>query len=223
MYTTKPTEKSVKMEPFFQATKQFFEEGDQILSVLDSLENCKHTQDTTIQSWTHLLKRRDHETEEHGQRVSSMTVQLVRALGFSNEDLVHVRRGALLHDIGKTKVPDRILHKAGKLTDAEWDILRQHPYRAVEMLSESRMLKPALDIPQFHHERWDGSGYPFGLKGEQIPLTARATALIDVWDALVSDRPYRKAWPVEKTFNYIRNQSGAHFDPHVVDVFFQLI
>ncbi len=152
-----------------------------------------------------------------------MTVQLARALGVRECDLEHVRWGALLHDIGKMGVPDHILFKPGKLTDEEWVIMRQHPCHAYELLAQIPTLKPALDIPFYHHERWDGSGYPTGLRGDQIPLAARATAVIDVWDALNSDRPYRKAWPVEKAKSYIRTQSGSHFDPQVVDIFFQMI
>jgi putative nucleotidyltransferase with HDIG domain len=177
----------------------------------------------TLAGWTRVLEHHDSETEEHSQRVSSMTVQLARALGVRESDLVHVRRGALLHDIGKMGVPEHILFKPGKLTDEEWAIMRQHPRHAYELLAHIPMLRQALDIPYYHHERWDGKGYPAGLRGGDIPLAARATAVIDVWDALNSDRPYRKAWPVEQVMTYIRAESGTHFDPQVVDVFFQII
>ena len=140
-------------------------------------------------------------------------------MGISETQIVHIRRGALLHDMGKLGIPDYILHKPGKLTDEEWVIMKQHPQFAYDMLSSIDYLRPALDIPYCHHEKWDGSGYPRGLKGEQIPLAARIFAVIDVWDALTSDRPYRPAWSHEKTLAYIRDLSGTHFDPKVVDLF----
>jgi putative nucleotidyltransferase with HDIG domain len=191
-----------------------------LLPAYDDRDPVNHL---SLAGWTRVLELNDNETEEHSQRVSNMAVNLARALGVRERDLIHVRRGALLHDIGKMGVPERILFKPGKLTEDEWEIMRQHPCHAYELLAQIPLLKKSLDIPYYHHERWDGSGYPAGLKGEQIPLTARATAVIDVWDALNSDRPYRKAWPEEQARTYIRTQSGAHFDPQVVDVFFQMI
>jgi HD-GYP domain-containing protein (c-di-GMP phosphodiesterase class II) len=140
----------------------------------------------------------------------------------SDEQLVHVRRGALLHDIGKMGVPDRILLKPGPLTDDEWTIMRQHPSFAYEMLAPIQYLRPALDIPYCHHEKWDGSGYPRGLKGEQIPLAARMFAVVDVWDALRSDRPYRRAWPVDRVREHIRDHAGSHFDPAAMAAFLQM-
>jgi HD-GYP domain-containing protein (c-di-GMP phosphodiesterase class II) len=151
-----------------------------------------------------------------------MTSGLARALGISEERLVQVRRGALLHDIGKMGVPDDILLKPGPLTDEEWVIMRQHPQFAFEMLSPIQYLNLALDIPYCHHEKWDGSGYPRGLKGEQIPLAARVFAVVDVWDALLSDRPYRKAWPMEKVVKYLKAESGKHFDPKVLEAFLKM-
>jgi putative nucleotidyltransferase with HDIG domain len=191
--------------------------------LLPAYDDCDPACRFTIDGWTRILELHDNETEEHSQRVSMMAVQLARALGVLECDLIHVRRGALLHDIGKMGIPDHILFKPGKLTNEEWQIMRQHPRHAYELLAQIPMFKKALDIPYYHHERWDGNGYPDGLKGEQIPLAARATAVIDVWDALNSDRPYRSAWPQEQAKTYIRTQSGAHFDPQVVDVFFQMI
>ncbi len=173
----------------------------------------------TIEGWSRALDLRDKETVGHSLRVTEETVRLARALGISGDDLVHLRRGALLHDIGKMGVPDRILLKPGKLTDEEWEIMRRHPTYAYELLSPIDYLRPALDIPYCHHEKWDGSGYPRGLKEEQIPLAARIFALIDVWDALTSDRPYRSAWSPEAALDYIRKQSGIHFDPAVVQFF----
>jgi HD-GYP domain-containing protein (c-di-GMP phosphodiesterase class II) len=152
-----------------------------------------------------------------------MTLQLARILGMDSAELVYVRRGALLHDIGKMGIPDNILRKAGPLTEDEWQIMRRHPGYAYEMLSSIAYLRPALEIPYCHHERWDGSGYPRRLKGEAIPLSARIFAVVDVWDALRSDRPYRPAWPDERVFADIRVESGRHFDPQAVRAFEQLM
>ncbi|MDI6770019.1 MAG: response regulator [Anaerolineales bacterium] len=179
--------------------------------------------DATIEGWSHALDLRDKETEGHTQRVAEMTQRLAREMGMSETELVHIRRGALLHDIGKMGVPDPILLKPGALTEEEWVIMRKHPLYAYEMLSPIAYLRPALDIPYCHHEKWDGTGYPRGLKGEQIPLAARLFAVVDVWDALTSDRSYRPAWPEEKARAYIREQAGAHFDPQVVEVFLKMV
>ncbi|SMB85188.1 PAS domain S-box protein [Deinococcus hopiensis] len=179
--------------------------------------------DETIEGWARALDLRDRETEGHSRRVTEMTVQLCQQLGLSSEKLVDVRRGALLHDIGKMGIPDAVLLKPGKLTEEEWGLMKQHPDHAVRLLSLIRFLRPALDIPQYHHEKWDGSGYPVGLKGEAIPLTARAFAVVDVYDALTSDRPYRAAWTRERTLEHIRSGAGSHFDPEVVETFFQLL
>ncbi|HEY5158890.1 MAG TPA: HD domain-containing phosphohydrolase, partial [Anaerolineales bacterium] len=176
----------------------------------------------TIEGWSHALDLRDKETEGHTQRVAEMTMKLGRAFGLSEAELAQVRWGALLHDIGKMGVPDGILLKPGPLTDEEWVAMKKHPTFAYEMLSPIRYLRLALDIPYCHHEKWDGSGYPRGLKGEQIPLVARIFAVVDVWDALKSDRPYRQKWSKEKAIEHIRSGSGTHFDPKVVDVFMQI-
>jgi putative nucleotidyltransferase with HDIG domain/PAS domain S-box-containing protein len=178
--------------------------------------------DATIEGWSRALDLRDKETEGHSQRVTDLTMQLAQRMGINDEELVHMRRGALLHDIGKMGVPDGILLKPGALTADEWVIMRQHPAFAYELLYPIHYLRPALDIPYCHHEKWDGSGYPRGLKGEQIPRSARIFAVVDVWDALRSDRPYRPAWPVEKVRLHIREQSGQHFDPVVVEAFLGL-
>ena len=166
---------------------------------------------------------RDKETEGHTQRVTELTVKMARTMGMSQDEIINLRRGALLHDMGKLGVPDDILLKPGKLTGEEWVIMKSHPNFAYEMLSPIAYLRPALDIPHCHHEKWDGSGYPRGLKGEQIPLAARIFSVIDVWDALTSDRPYRKAWPKEKTIEHIKEGSGKHFDPQIVDIFLKMI
>ena len=178
--------------------------------------------DATIEGWSRALDMRDKETEGHTQRVTTMTVKLARAFGFSKSELVQVRWGGLLHDIGKMGVPDGILLKPGPLTEEEWVVMKKHPTFAYEMLSPIRYLRLALDIPNSHHEKWDGSGYPHGLKGTQIPLVARIFAVVDVWDALTSDRPYRPAWTEEKVREHILASSGTHFDPQVVDLFMQL-
>jgi HD-GYP domain-containing protein (c-di-GMP phosphodiesterase class II) len=179
--------------------------------------------DATIEGWSHALDLRDKETEGHTQRVSEMTIHLARRMGVSEERLVHIQRGSLLHDIGKVGVPDSILFKPGPLTKEEWDIMHMHPVYAFELLSPIAYLRPALEIPYSHHEKWDGTGYPHGLAGEQIPLAARIFAVTDVWDALSSDRPYRRAWERTNVIEYVREQSGKHFDPDVVDVFLQML
>jgi PAS domain S-box-containing protein len=177
--------------------------------------------DATLESWVRTLDLRDHETEGHTQRVASMTVSLARLMGFEEPALTHVRRGARVHDIGKIAIPDSILLKPGPLTEEEQRIMRKHPEYAYELLSRFAFLRPALDIPYCHHERWDGTGYPRGLKGEAIPLAARIFAVVDVWDALRSDRPYRAAISWEQAYALIKGESGTHFDPAVVKVFLE--
>ncbi|HBY09190.1 MAG TPA: hypothetical protein DEH22_15960 [Chloroflexi bacterium] len=179
--------------------------------------------DATIEGWSHALDLRDKETEGHTQRVTELTLRLARAFGLSDSELVHVQRGALLHDIGKMGIPDAILHKPGPLTEEEWVIMRKHPQYAYEMLFPIQYLHPALNIPRYHHERWDGAGYPHGLKGEEIPLTARIFTVIDNWDALTSDRPYREAWSVERTKSYLIEMSGQIFDPLIVEKFLEIL
>jgi putative nucleotidyltransferase with HDIG domain len=169
------------------------------------------------------LDLRDKETKDHSLRVTEMTLKLARMAGMSETEILHVKHGALLHDIGKMGIPDAILLKEDLLSFDEQDIIRKHPIYAYEMLSPIEYLRPALEIPYCHHEKWDGTGYPRGLAGEQIPLAARLFAVIDVWDALRSDRPYRKGWNEQSIKDYIHSQAGFHFDPRVVDLFFQLI
>ena len=179
--------------------------------------------DTTLEGWARALELRDRETEGHSRRVTTMTVHLARRMGFSEEQLVHVRRGALLHDIGKMGIPDSILFKPGLLDEKEWDLMRQHPVHAYQLLAPIAYLKPALEIPYSHHERWDGTGYPQKLKGEQIPLAARIFSVVDVWDALISDRPYQKAWEEPKIRKYIQELADKQLDPNVVKAFFEMI
>ncbi len=178
--------------------------------------------DATIRGWSRALDLRDKETEGHTLRATEVAMQLAQALGIGEAELVHLRRGALLHDIGKMGVPDEILRKPGSLTEDEWKVMRLHPQLAYDMLSPINYLRPALDIPYGHHEKWDGTGYPRGLKGEQIPLAARLFAVVDVWDALRSDRPYRAAWPEERVREHIHSLRGTHFDPRVVEVFLNM-
>ena len=179
--------------------------------------------DATIEGWSRALDLRDKETEGHTQRVTEMTLRLAREMGVGEEESVNIRRGALLHDIGKMGIPDSILLKPGPLTDDEWAIMRKHPRYAYEMLSPITYLQRALDIPYCHHEKWDGDGYPRGLKGEHIPLSARIFAVVDVWDALRSDRPYRLAWPEEKVREHIRAGARSHFDSQVVEMFLKVM
>jgi PAS domain S-box-containing protein len=175
--------------------------------------------DATITGWSQALELRDKETEGHALRVTDWTVTLAKLAGLNESEIVHVRRGALLHDIGKMGIPDHILNKAGELTPQEWKIMRQHTQYAYDMLSPITFLRPAIDIPYSHHERWDGTGYPLKLKGEQIPFVARLFAVIDVWDAITSNRPYRKAWGFKKAIAHIQSGAGKHFDPKIVNLF----
>ncbi|HMU93296.1 MAG TPA: histidine kinase N-terminal 7TM domain-containing protein [Anaerolineales bacterium] len=179
--------------------------------------------DTTLEGWARALELRDKETEGHSRRVTDMTLKIAVAMGVAGDDLEHMRRGAILHDIGKMAVPDEILHKPDKLTDNEREIIKKHPEIATKLLSPIPFLKKALDIPYSHHEKWDGSGYPQGLKGEEIPIAARIFAVADVWDAVTSDRPYNKAWPREQALKYFGEQTGKHFDPRVVNIFLKLV
>ncbi|CAG1013770.1 partial Cyclic di-GMP phosphodiesterase, partial [Anaerolineales bacterium] len=179
--------------------------------------------DATIEGWSHAMDLRDKETEGHTQRVTKWTEELAKRMSISRQEIVHMRRGALLHDIGKLGVPDHILNKPDKLDEAEWAIMRQHPNHAFDMLMSIHYLRPSLDIPCCHHEKWDGSGYPRQLKGEEIPLAARIFAVVDVWDAMRSDRPYRTSWPADKVRELVIEQSGRHFDPQVVEAFLSLM
>jgi response regulator RpfG family c-di-GMP phosphodiesterase len=183
----------------------------------------EHAYDATIEGWSHALDLRDRETEGHTLRVTEMAVNLARLAGLDEESLVHLRRGGLLHDIGKLGVPDNVLLKPGPLTDEEWNVMRMHPQFAHDWLVQIDYLRKSLEIPFCHHEKWDGSGYPRGLKGEAIPLASRIFAYADVWDALTSDRPYRPAWPPEKALEYIRQNSGIHFDPSLLEMFVEYI
>ena len=179
--------------------------------------------DRTIEAWAAAFDTQQKEASGHTERVTNLALELAKEMGFAEEELVNIRRGALLHDIGKISIPDEIISKHGKLTDEEFDVVRRHPLFAKKWLSQLELLKPALQIPYYHHERWDGSGYPLGLKGEDIPLAARMFSVVDVWDALTSDRPYRRALGREEALNLIISQSGTHFDPKVVEHFVKVL
>ena len=211
-------------KPEFQASSRNITERKQAQEALQQAHaNLQEAYDRTIEGWVLALDLRDRETEGHTKRVTEMTVRLACALGFPDEEVVHIRRGALLHDIGKMGIPDEILQKAGPLTDDEWVKMRRHPHFAYQMLAPIGYLKQALIIPYYHHERWDGSGYPHKLKGEEIPLIARLFAVVDVWDALSSDRPYRKGMPLQDVIEYLQKESGQLFDPAIVEKFLPLL
>jgi response regulator RpfG family c-di-GMP phosphodiesterase len=176
--------------------------------------------DAIIGGWVRSLELRDLEPKGHTERLAQITFRIARLMGIGEAEQAHVHRGAMLHDIGKIGIPDGILMKPDALSDAEWVVMRRHPVIAFELLSPIEFLRPALDIPYCHHERWNGTGYPRGLNGKHIPLAARIFALADVYDMLKSDCPYRPAWPEDKALAYIRDQSGNHFDPEVVEMFF---
>jgi PAS domain S-box-containing protein/putative nucleotidyltransferase with HDIG domain len=183
----------------------------------------RNAYDRTLEGWAKALELRDKETEDHSERVTELTIKLARSMGIEEDKIVHVRRGAILHDIGKMGIPDEILLKKGQLTEDEWIVMRDHPIYAFNLLSPIPYLQPALDIPYCHHEWWNGRGYPRGIKEEQIPLAARIFAVIDVWDALTHDRPYRSAWPEARVLNYIASLNGLQFDPYVVECFFDVL
>jgi PAS domain S-box-containing protein len=185
--------------------------------------NLQEAYDRTIEGWVRALDLRDRETEGHTQRVTEITVKVAEAVGFPTEELIHIRRGALLHDMGKMAIPDEILQKPGPLNEIEWTKMQQHPQYAYDMLNPIEYLRPALVIPFCHHERWDGSGYPRKLKGEEIPLEARLFSIIDAWDALCSDRPYRKKLPHVEVIQYLREKSGILFDAGLVDLFLNIM
>jgi HD-GYP domain-containing protein (c-di-GMP phosphodiesterase class II) len=179
--------------------------------------------DTTLEGWSKALELRDRETQGHTMRVADHAVRLARAAGIAEREIIHVRRGSLLHDIGKMGIPDSILLKPGPLNQEEWAIMRKHTEYAYHLLSPIDFLRPVMDIPYCHHEWWDGTGYPRGLKGEEIPLAARVFAVVDAWDALSHERPYREAWPPERVAEHLREESGTHFDPRIVALFLDML
>ena len=196
--------------------------NDELASVVEAINfmrsQTEKAYQATLEGWARMLELRDRETEGHSRRVAKMSVKIARKLGLDEEEVKYVYYGALLHDIGKIAIPDEILHKPGPLTAEERAIIDQHPVYAFEILKDIEHLRPALAIPYSHHENWDGTGYPQGLKGEAIPLAARIFAVVDNLDALTTDRPYRKAWSYEEALEYIKEQRGKKFDPQIVDV-----
>jgi len=191
-------------------------------SLQRSHEELERAYDATIEGWSLALEMRDDETQGHALRVAALAVELGREVGIPPDGLVHLRRGALLHDIGKMVVPDAILHKPGPLDEGEWAVMRRHPENGRDFLKKVAYLEPALDIPYAHHERWDGTGYPRGLRGQEIPLAARVFAVADAFDALTSDRPYRSAWTEKAALEYVREHAGTHYDPAVVEALLRL-
>jgi putative nucleotidyltransferase with HDIG domain len=205
------------------------EDGYKLLSeeleerVRERTEELETAYESTLEGWARALELRDKETEGHSRRVTKTTLMVARVMGFKAEELVHIRHGSILHDIGKMGIPDEILHKPGALTNEERNIINEHPTTAYNLLSPVPFLKKALEIPYAHHEKWDGTGYPRGLRGTDIPLAARIFAISDVWDALGSNRSYNAAWPRDQIITYIAEQSGKHFDPAIVNVFLELV
>jgi HD-GYP domain-containing protein (c-di-GMP phosphodiesterase class II) len=197
--------------------------NNMIASLNQSKLDLLNAYDRTLEGWSMALELRDQETEGHTRRVVDLTMDLAELMGFEEDALVHIRRGALLHDIGKMGIPDSILLKPGALTPEEWAVMRRHPEFAYQLLWPIEYLRPAIPIPYSHHEWWNGTGYPQGLVGEQIPLSARIFAVIDVWDAMSSNRPYRKALPEDEVREYLLESKGVHFDSHVVEAFFDLL
>jgi putative nucleotidyltransferase with HDIG domain len=189
----------------------------------EAITGITQAYDATLEGWSRVLDMRDHGTDEHTHRVADLTVALARKMAIPDSQLADVRRGALLHDIGKIGIPDSILQKTSTLDEQERAIMETHPEKAYEILSRIEYLLPAIDIPYCHHEKWDGTGYPRKLKGEAIPLVARIFAVVDVYDALTSDRPYRKAWSKETAIDYIQQQSGQHFFPNALDAFIEMV
>ena len=197
--------------------------GMLLRALVGSIENNTSLNPAGLFEWSTMLDQAEQEFIGHTQRVTRLTLKLARYMGLPESEMHAISHGAILHDIGKMDIPRRILLKPGPLTAAEWKIMRRHPVIAYKLLSRIPSLHPARDIPYYHHEKWDGSGYPQQVSGEAIPLSARIFSIIDVLDALISDRPYRTAWPVEQALEYIRLENGRHFDPQVSEAFLQLI
>lgn len=197
------------------------------LGLIESIQHLNqellHAYESTLMGWAKALEYKDRETKGHSERVTEMAIQLGKAMELNEEELLQLRRGAILHDIGKMCIPEKILFKTEPLTSEEWEIMKQHPIFAQEFLADIQFIQPALNIPLFHHERWDGSGYPYGLKGKQIPLAVRIFMVIDVWDALTSFRPYREAWNNMEAREYFKQNSGIQFDPEVVTKFLEML
>ena len=191
--------------------------------VKKSEAELRRNYDLTLEAWAKVLEYRDRETEGHSRRLVELSTRLAKAFGLGAEEITHLQRGALLHDIGKLAIPDEVLLKPGALNEAEIKMMQQHPIYAKQMLSQVSFLQPCIDVAYCHHERWDGLGYPQGLKGEEIPLAARIFTIVDQWDALTSERPYRKSWSREKVIAYMQENAGKIYDPEIVKVFLKMI
>lgn len=218
VFVSRDVTERIELQTSLQKVNEELEER-----VAQRTEELAQAYDTTLEGWARALEMRDKETKDHSQRVTELTMSLAQAMGIQGDDLAQIRRGAILHDIGKMAIPDEILRKRGELTISERKIVEQHPVHSYELLSNIPYLEKALDIPYCHHEHWDGNGYPRGLKGEEIPLAARIFSIIDVWDAVQSDRPYNRPWPKEKAIQYLKDESGKYFDPECVSVFLGLV
>jgi len=212
-----------KLQSFADQAGIAIHNAELIRDLQDSHQELIIAYDTTIQGWAKALELRDMEIQGHSIRVAEMTVRLATYLGITEPDLTHIRYGAFLHDIGKIAIPDSILYKKAALTDEEWEIMRMHPIYAQQILAPIPYLSRSVDIPYYHHEHWDGSGYPHKLRGEQIPLAARIFSIVDVWDSLRRDRPYHSAWHEDEVYTYLRSQSGKLFDPRLVNEFLQML
>jgi response regulator RpfG family c-di-GMP phosphodiesterase len=188
-----------------------------------SNQNLKQTHDSMLESWVRAMEMRDRDPVRHNRSVTRLTLELAERMRIDPDQLNAIRRGSMLHDIGKLGIPDAVLFKPGPLSEDEWDVVRRHPRMALDILAPIPSLDDATDIPYAHHERWDGSGYPRGLKGERIPLAARLFAVVDVWDSMTSEKPYHPTRSKEDALGYIREQSGKHFDPRVVDTFLEVM
>ncbi len=226
LYTNTAFEPNEEWYDFLEALSQQAAIAVENVSLISQLSSSNleimQSYNSTIIGLSGALELRDNDTQGHSLRVTELTLRVARELRIPADQMDHIRRGALLHDIGKVGIPDAILLKPGPLSSDEWDVMRRHPHLAKDILSPVPFLRPALEIPLYHHERWDGSGYPYGLKGDKIPLAARIFAVVDVWDALLADRPYRKAWDKERAKAYLRAQAGILFDPDIVEVFIRV-
>lgn len=214
-----------KLKKYAQMVRQALDLHEDTLAGASSgiAEQLRQAYNATVECWSNVIRMRDGDLADHSDRVTEMMVRLARRAGMNDEEVLYAKWGSLLHDIGKLGIPDHILHKSDELTGPEWAIVRRHPAVAHEMLSSVQFLKAALDIPIAHHERWDGTGYPLGLQGDEIPLIARLFMVIDAYDSLRSARPYRGAWPEEKVLEYLADQSGRHFDPRAVELFLAML
>jgi putative nucleotidyltransferase with HDIG domain len=207
----------------WSAERMMVDGRERLVTAMVDLTERTEAYEETLVGWARALDLRDHETAGHAVRVTHLAEALGRRSGLDEERLMYLRWGALLHDIGKIGIPDAVLNKPGRLNDEEWAMMRRHPEVAGELLRPISFLAPALDVPTCHHERWDGSGYPSGLAGEAIPRAARIFAVVDVWDALLSDRPYRPAWTRDAARAHLEREAGRLFDPAVVSAFLAMI